>query len=420
MPTPRLPTIRQDTPVLPLPRRLRRWFATIMRDLAPVIVASAAACDANRYRKHFWATTHVQILLLHRLLGSPSLRQTYALLAACPELLGQPPNTAPPVSFSDLADSSTTRPAALLAGLLPTLLQWAHRQRGRQDLPPTLRLLDATFFPLSQRHAAWLPISRGVQLQVLYAPAAQLPEWVELPENVCSTDCQALDLALLSHPDRLTALCGTTLVFDLGYYSHTRFDQLLAAGIHLVTRYGQKARYEVLDERPVQQPLWDQGGGRITVQADQRIRLGSPNNRTTPHLLELRMVTAEVHPTPKAAAQGKQVQQYVLLTDRWDLTAHEVVQTYLWRWEIELFFRWLKRTIGAIPVLGYSRNAVTMSIYLALVVHLLTLLASRAMGFDRASVLVRSLLPGLLLVLAGSAASGGAPPPLATLAVPDG
>lgn len=394
-----LSTIRHDRPTLPLPRRLRRWLAGMLRELDPIVAQSAAACQADRYRKHFPAPTHVRMLLLHGLFGGLSLRQSYAVMTAWPDLVVGA--AAVPVSYSQLAASSTSRPAEFLAGLIPFLVARVRRQQPRADLPAELRLIDATFLRLSQHHAAWLPIARGPQLQVLYNPALDLPEQVVLPEDLCGNDCQGIDVALLQHPDRLAALRDCTLVFDLGYYSHDRFRQLLEADIHLVTRYGQHARYQVLARLPIQPALHPDLGGRITIVADHRIELGSPNNRATKRLLTLRMVTADVTPTTKAQRCGKQVQRYVLLTDRWDLTAHEVVQFYLWRWEIELFFRWLKRTLQLVRLLGYSRNAVALSVWLAIIVHLLTLLASAALGFTRRSVLVRALLPFLYWSLTG-------------------
>jgi IS4 transposase len=78
-----------------------------------------------------------------------------------------------------------------------------------------------------------------------------------------------------------------------------------------------------------------------------------------------------------------------LLTDRWDLSAADVVQLYLWRWQIELFFRWMKSHVHLPRVLGYSRNAVELTVWLAIIVHLLTLLAMRSLDLARR-------VPGLL------------------------
>ncbi len=90
----------------------------------------------------------------------------------------------------------------------------------------------------------------------------------------------------------------------------------------------------------------------------------------------------------------------ILVTDRHDLTALEVVTLYRKRWQIELFFRWLKRVLGAIIPFGYSRKAVWLTILVAALVAVLAYLsdASRPKGVTMVSWLraVRvSLIPQL-------------------------
>jgi len=77
-----------------------------------------------------------------------------------------------------------------------------------------------------------------------------------------------------------------------------------------------------------------------------------------------------------------------LITDRHDLLASEVVvRLYRKRWQIELFFRWLKRQLGALRVLGVSREAVWLTILLAAIVAVVAMLveAARPKGVTRVS-----------------------------------
>lgn len=158
-------------------------------------------------------------------------------------------------------------------------------------------------------------------------------------------------------------------------------------------------------------------GGRISVPADQRGTVGRANNRQGAVLPGLRLVTAAVAPQPAAARRGAPAGGYQLLTDRRDLTAHAVAQLYLWRWPIELFFRWLKSHIHLPRLLGYSANAVELTVWLALVVHLLTLLAARALGRSRRSAaLLRQLGRALAQIAAEPPRLA---PPAIQLAFPD-
>ena len=386
-------------------RRLRRWLGRELPLLKGEISASAARCEADRYRKHFDSFAHACLLIFHGLSGNQSLRQSYTAFPACPGLAqysGLAKSEDPEgigVSFSQFAESNTTRSAAFLAGIVPSLIARV-RQEGKLpqgSLPPHLHIVDSTFLRLSLLLAPWLPSNNkadvpGMRIQLQYAPALDLPEHVIINDTRTS-DQKGLDQILLDDPTRLAEMSGQTLVTDLGYYSHRRFRRLLAAGVHLVTRLHPQARVHVEEWLPVQQSLPTFPSGRIAVISDQRVRVGPSDNR----VCGLRLVTAQVEPLPKAARRGAQPVLYRVLTDRFDLTAPEVVQIYLWRWRIELFLRWLKCYVHLSRLLGYSRNAVELSVWLAIVVHLLTVLATLSLGLSRRSP---ALLRQMVWVLA--------------------
>lgn len=396
-PLPSLPCASPADERPSLNRQTRRWLAGEVRRLQPTRTASAAASAADRYRKHFTAVQHAWLLLFHGLSGSASLRRTHHAFPNAPGLVAasglatDPTGERLTLSFSQFAASTTSRPAAFLAGLVAGLVARVRAQGGRpgSQLPPDLRVLDSTFLRLPLRLVPWLagaahPSTAGVRLLVLDAPAADLPEHVVITDTH-HNDCQGLDAAILADPARLATLRGQTLVLDLGYYSPARFARLRTAGVHFISRRQAQATLVVEAEQPVQPPLPGLDGGRITVHRDQGVTLGSPNNRAGAVLPGLRLVTAEVAPAPRAARSGGAPVVYELLTDRWDLSAAEVVQGYLWRWQIELFFRWLKRQVGLPRWLGYSRNAVELTVWLAIAVHLLLVLLAWARGQRRRS-----------------------------------
>jgi len=394
-----------------LNRQLRRWLASELRELRPVIEASAAACGAEHSRKHFTSYQQLCLLLFHGLSSHPSLHQSYEHFAACRGLveasgLGRTDGTDRlGVSYSHLATSNGTRPAALLVGVVSHLVARL-RQDGLGGLPAddpllgSLIIQDSTFLRLSLRLAHWLPTLRrpdgsGVRVQVWLDPSRDLPEVVQVT-SIKVNDCQSWDQTILGDPVRLASLAGQTLVVDLGYYSHERFGRLRAAGVHWVTRRHPQATVTIEADQPIQPALPDCDGGRIAVVADQHISLGSPNNRAGAVLSGLRLVTADVVPRAKTGHRSPTPRRYEILTDRWDLTAAEVVQVYLWRWQIELLLRWLKGQLHLPQLLGYSENAVELSVWLTILVHLLTLLAARTLGLARRSPLLLARLAAAL------------------------
>src|SRR5262245_43286479 len=298
-------------PDVGLNRRLRRWLARELVGLRPVVEASARASRAEHRRKHFTSYQQVCLLLFHGLAARRSLRQSYEQFAACPGLVAasglgvvdDPERLG--VSYSQVAASNGTRPAALLVGVVEHLLARV-RQAGLGAVPAgdpllgSLVIQDSTFLRLSLRLAGWLPPLRrpacsGVRVQAWLHPSLDLPELVDLP-TVKLNDRQSWDRSVLGDPARLAALAGRTLVIDLGYYRHTAFRDLLAAGAHVVTRRYPGTIVTVEADRPVQPPLPGLDGGRIAVIADQRVTLGTPATRTGVVLEGWRLVTADVTP----------------------------------------------------------------------------------------------------------------------------
>lgn len=353
----------------------------LRRTLDPLIEDAAKSSRADRYRKSFPASAHAWMLLSHAMGGNASLRQSHSQQATDPSLrrfLGMDGW----VSYSQLARSSTSRPAEFFEGLLAALLRQVKARGGSPELLRGVRLLDSSFFPLGKKASPWSVRGghgAGAWLQTLLDPADRLPEALEM------TTVAANDAAALAGWD-LSGLRGKTLVFDLGYYSHANLGRLREGGVHFLTRLKAQARYRVTGngEPPA-------GGGPKTpegdeVISDETIVLGSPNNRRGAVLEGVRLITGR-------NAKGE-VHRFV--TDRRDLSGAEVLSLYRKRWQIELFFRWLKRQSVALRPFGTSREAVWLTLVVAAIVAVLAALAEewRPRGVTRVSWL-RALGPAL-------------------------
>jgi hypothetical protein len=348
-------------------RRLRRL-------LEPLAAAAGAVPGADRYRKACPAAAHLRLLAFHALDGADSLRQTHAKLAGTPggfAAVGLPGG----VSRSQLARSSTSRPAACAERLLADLIGRARRNvRRRAAADPALaRLLrvqavDGTFLTLSAKLAPW---SRHGG----HAPGVRLHVGLDLagavPAHLRWTLADTHDARGLDERD-LAELAGWTLLMDLGYYGHRRFVRLRAAGVSFVCPLHAQAAYRVTTAHPV--PAGPAPGGDVVV-ADEEMTLGSPNNRDGAVLPGLRLVTGR--------NPAGEIRRFV--TDRWDLSAADVLALYRQRWQIELFFRWLKHQLTLLRPLGTSPEAVWLTVLVAAIAAVLALLAEpdRPLGDSR-------------------------------------
>lgn len=337
---------------IPLDRRARHT-------IEPFIDRAAATPGADRYRKTCPAVAHLWLLLLHFWWRSDSLRQTYGKVAAC-VALWQAWGMTTLVSFSQVARSSSSRPVACADTLVADALTAARKQHPSD---PQWRLLtrvsaiDSTFVSLSASLSPWSQHKRaaaGVRLQ------AGLDLIGRLPSRIRMTTSEINDHEALRQWD-LTGWRGWTILIDRGYYGHRQFVRFIEAGVHFVACCSEQAAYQVVRSHQPPAGLTPDGDA---IYADAVVILGSPNNRRGAVVPNLRLIGVRT--------QGGRTM--TLVTDRHDLTATQIVRLYRKRWQIELFFRWLKRQLGAIRPLGLSQEAVRLTLVLAVAFILLLLL----------------------------------------------
>jgi Transposase DDE domain len=336
------------------------------------------------------------MLIMHTMSANQSLRQSHASQLADPGLrrfLGMEEEQ---ISYSQLARSSTSRPSELFERLLGALLGVAHgggkkkkkKRRGGRDDPEALRgvrLLDSTFFALGPKRSPWGIWNKrgnaGVRLQTMLDPQEGLPIGLGL-EPLSTNDANALGAL------ELCGLKGKTLVFDLGYYCHAHFERLMEGGVNFLTRLKAQASYEVTESSKLPEgPLTTEEGD--TLISDEIITLGSPNNRNGAVLEGMRLLRSE----------NEKGEAYAFVTDRHDLGALQVLGLYRKRWQIELFFRFLKRQLGALGLLGHSEEAVWLTILVAAIVAVMMTLSERRRpkGMSRVSWM-RALCAGFSML----------------------
>jgi len=141
-------------------------------------------------------------------------------------------------------------------------------------------------------------------------------------------------------------------VEDLGYTDYAWYDQLTAQKIFFVRRQQSKASYRVRERLPV--------NASLGLVSDETIQLTGAKGRECPQ--PLRRI-AYKDPDP-----GK---FYVFLTNHFRLSAKTIAEIYKERWQIEIFFRFIKQNLKIKAFIGNSENTVLTQIYAALIVYLL-------------------------------------------------
>jgi len=256
------------------------------------------------------------------------------------------------LSRSTLADANAKRPCAVFTGLLSELMVRCERALGSK-VAEAVYLVDSTGFRLSSLSADWARFSSGVhgaKLHIVYNPDGARPTFAEL--TAANVNDITVAKAMPIRP-------GATYVFDLGYYDYGWWAELDAAGCRLVTRL------------KVNTPL--------SVTAENKVLKGSSVLSDRIGLLPARQAKSRKNPFQDPVREirvrtesGKILR---IVTNDLDAAADEIAELYKRRWQIELFFRWIKHTLKIRHFFGTSENAVRIQIAVALIAFLLLRMA---------------------------------------------
>jgi Transposase DDE domain/Domain of unknown function (DUF4372) len=299
-------------------------------------------------------TKHQFVALLYgQLSGATSLREVVTGMASHETRLYHV--GAAPVKRSTMSDANSKRPWQVFSELFAQMLPQAHRGL-RRATADAVRLIDSTSIRLSSLSEDWATFSAdvfGAKAHVVYDPHAHLPVYFAVtPAKV--NDITAAK-AMPIEP-------GATYVYDLGYYDYGWWAQLDAAGCRFVTRLKKNTPLSVVKTNRVSK--------NSNIMSDRIGHLPArlANSRDNPLQVPVREICVIIE-------TGKQLR---IVTNDLDAPAEEIAELYKQRWQIELFFRWVKQTLRIRHFIGVSENAVRIQIAIALIAFLILRLAQLA------------------------------------------
>jgi len=171
-----------------------------------------------------------------------------------------------------------------------------------------------------------------------------------IPEFVAVTDGKVGDVTVgrtIDFPK------GSIVAIDRGYNDYTWYNQLTEKGIFFVTRLKSNAKTRIVQRHSV---LKNKG-----LTSDHTIEFtGILTAKKCP--IQLRRIGYRDPETGK---------HYIFLTNNFKLAAKTVADIYKARWDVELFFKWIKQNLKIKSFIGTSKNAVMTQIWIALCVYLL-------------------------------------------------
>jgi hypothetical protein len=266
------------------------------------------------------------------------------------------------IARSTLADANESRDWRIYADFAQVLI---HTARGLYlhddfglELDQTVYALDSTTIDLCLALFPWARFRRrkgAIKLHTLLDVRGSIPSFIKITEG------KVHDVNIL---DELLAEPGSFYVMDRGYIDFTRLYRLAQGLAFFVTRAKSNLQFRRLYSHPV-----DRSTG---LQSDQTILLSGP-------------LTSQQYPEKLRRVRYFDIEKekkLTFLTNNFILPALTVAQLYKSRWQVELFFKWIKQHLRIKAFYGTSQNAVKTQIWIAISVYVLVAILKKQLNLE--------------------------------------
>lgn len=267
------------------------------------------------------------------------------------------------IARSTLADANEQRDWRIYADFAQVLIARARQLYAGDDfgvaLAQTAYVFDSTTIDLCLTLFPWARFRRR-------KAAVKLHTWLDLrgriPSFIHITQGKTHDVTVL---DELVVEPGACYVMDRGYIDFGRLYALTQSGAFFVVRAKSNLAYARRESRPV-----DKATG---LRSDQTIVLTGPK-------------TSQEYPAPLrriSYVDAATHKRFVFLTNNFALPPLAIAQLYKCRWQVELFFKWIKQYLRIKAFYGTSENAVKIQIWIAVSVYVLVAILKKTLKLDR-------------------------------------
>jgi len=306
--------------------------------------------NGNYKVKHFGCRQQFIAMAFAQLTWREGLRDIVDCLNAQPEALHHLGFTGP-LAKSTLADANESRDWRIWEGVAKGLIRKARTLYANEDLDVDLDhsiyALDSSTIDLSLTLFPWATFrdtKAGIKLHTQIDLRGPIPTCIHITE-ARKHDVNWLD-SLIFEP-------GAIYLVDRGYLDFARLARIDQAGAFFVIRAKRNTVFNRQSSRPV-----DTESG---LRSDQTGLLGTPAGR-------------EAYPWPLRRVRYRDPEDgkvYVYLTNLHEIAPEMVPVLYRMRWQIELFFRWIKQHLRIRHFYGNSLNAVKTQIWISVIVYLI-------------------------------------------------
>ena len=335
----------------------------------------------KRYEGDKWAKTlscWKQLLLLSygQLAGCDSLRELICVTAAHSKKSFHLGFGTGPIARSTLEYANAHRNYKIFEEFAYLMIDLAQSKRIDREfvINGKFYAFDSTTIDLCLSLYEWARFRKakgGIKVHTLYDVVTQIPVYIHI------TEAKVHDVKAM---DEIPYEPYAFYIFDKGYYDLARLYTISTIGSYFIIRQKSRLNYEVVDGEELL-------NGEDNVLLDQTIRLtGYQTKKKYP--AELRRV---VYYAPDLK------RTFTFLTNNFELKAKDIALLYKQRWQVELFFRWIKGHLRVKSFWGNTENAVRIQIYAAITTYCLVAIVEHDCELKRSTFNVLRVLQHSLL-----------------------
>jgi len=320
------------------------WFHKITEPVLEFLSKKIIIPENDSGEKLFFSR-FVTLLLYFYLQGIDSLRSLVTTLKTDDnvEKIGLCP-----IGLSTIHDAFCRYQVALFKSIYVRLLQTfpvtcleEFKELGR------FILSDGSIFPMAIRNiwAEFRKNSRALKLHLNFELNQMIPSCFLVTSG--KTD-ERYSLSKMIEE-------AVTYIADRGYISFEFFKTILDKSAFFIIRTRKNLNYQLIEKLPVQ--LKDSVKFIFFQVTDELVKFDADKYQISYRRISFRTKTTI----------------FILVTNRLDLTTYQIIRLYAFRWQIELFFRYFKRTLNGIHIIHNNQKGVTIQFYIMLITNLLLL-----------------------------------------------
>lgn len=270
---------------------------------------------------------------------------------------------------STLSDANNKRSYKIYEEVFYKLLSKANKSLTK-EIKDAVRLIDSTVIVLDKTNYGWAKGKNGksgIKLHTVYDLNSSIPVHYEITNERINdiTPAEALRIEQ-----------GVTYVFDKGYYKFEWWKTIEDEQGYFVTRLKKNSPTELLKDRKI---------SIDKILSDQEVKLNKRISKTrqNPYDKPVRKIVVK---------RDKKKEPLVLITNDMTREAEEIAELYKKRWQIELFFKWVKQNLKIKKFLGRTENAVKIQIITALIAFLLIKILKISLPFNSSMRTIAKLI----------------------------